>query len=67
MKNMQLYIGLTLLVLFLLFYPCSVNGKLQFNGIRGCATGQDSALEGRNEIDWKKELQHGNILGLIKW
>ena len=67
MANKYLYIGLVLLVLFLLFFPCSVNGKLQFNGIRGCATGQDSALEGRNEIDWRKELQHGNILGLIKW
>ena len=67
MKDKYLYIAIVVFVLTVMFYPCSVNGKVQYNGIRGCATGHDSALGGSNEIDWKKELSHGNFMGLIKW
>ncbi len=64
-KNTLLYLGIALVVLVLLFYPCSADGKTQFKGIRGCASGYDSALDAPDEV-WKREMKHGNFMG-ITW
>lgn len=64
-KTQLIYIGIALFLLVLFFYPCSADGKTQFNGIRGCASGYDSALDAPDEV-WKKEMKHGNFMG-VTW
>ena len=60
----KIYIGATLLViLLLLFAPCTVNGVTHYRGLRGCSSDDKNVLD-RTQDDWK----HGSLFGgLIKW
>lgn len=71
MNKKLLYIAIIILVLFLLFAPCSAGGRIQYNGIRGCATGYDSALDAMFNAPtgyFKHEMKEGSaFFGLINW